>query len=199
MPFYNEDGDEVEGVLTPDEAKELQEKITSFQTDLEAKERELEGLKNKDLNFSKLHKKTDAEREELLAEFNEREKKLATEISYLGQRMEEMQEAQTSSYKQELINELVGDDDEFRKKLEAQVSEFNGEPKTREEIYDRYKKAYIILQGEQPKISPINKFVPSSTYTAPQKKDTKFTDTERGKKAYGTWFKDSKINQKKDG
>ena len=52
--YYDDQGNEVEGVLSPDEAKALQEKASKLEGELSQKEEELGKFSNKDLNFSKL-------------------------------------------------------------------------------------------------------------------------------------------------
>ena len=73
--LYNEDGDLVEGALTPEEVEELKKKeedpekdpdeapkLEELQKSLEEKEAELAKLRTKDMNFTKFRQKTKEEK-----------------------------------------------------------------------------------------------------------------------------------------
>lgn len=135
---YNSDGDPIEGILPPEEIKNLQAK-------LEETNAKLEKLENKDFNFKKFRDMTEAEKEKLSA----------TEIE-LKQKADELEEKQqqfssnfVNEIKGDILESLVGDDEELRKKVELNYSRIKDSEKaqSREEIKQILKDAYSMSVG----------------------------------------------------
>ena len=198
MPYYDEDGNPVEGILEPEQAKELQEKTTKMEELLDEKTKELESYSDKDFNFSKLRNKTKEEKDELLKEFDEKERTFINEIADLRNTVDDNHSIQMATYESEVIKAMAGDDEDLQTKLKETAKEFVGSPRTQDEIFSRYKNAYTLVQGSAPTVNPINKFTPTSISSAPDNQKKRYTDTDQGKENYKNWFPDSPSSQKKD-
>lgn len=196
--YYDEDGNEVEGILSPDEAKAMQEKTEALQKELEEKSGELDKLSTKDINFEKMRKLNTEERREAQEGWSEEKKLLVNEMTALNEKIEGFQSANLGNYKEQLLKELAGSDEELVKQLEERASEFRGDLNTTDDIYDRYSKAFLLIKGERPTVNPINQFVPSTHTSMPTNDSKKFTDTESGKKAYQKFFPDSNYGKPKE-
>lgn len=135
---YNSDGDPIEGVLPPEEIKSLQEK-------LEETNAKLEKLENKDFNFKKFRDMTDAEKEKLSA--------TEIELKRRSEELEEKQQQLSSTFvkdvKNDLLESLVGDDEELRKKVELNYARIKDSEsaQSRAEIKQLLKDAYSMSVG----------------------------------------------------
>lgn len=140
MPIevFNAEGDPVEGVLAPDEAKALQEQ-------LDANKAELEKLRNKDYNFKKLRDMTDAERDALTA----KEKALIEQQEKLGEEQRSFREGFINDVKEDVMLSLSGEDEELQKKIKLHYDRIKDSEKaqTRTEITKLMKEAYLLATG----------------------------------------------------
>lgn len=143
---YNAEGELIEGILPPEEAKTLQET-------LEETKAKLEKLENKDFNFRKL--------EQMTAE--ERSKLTATELA-LKQQQEKLEadqrnffETSIAEVKNDVLDGLVGDDVELRKKVELNYARLKDSEsaKSRSEIKKLMEEAYTLSVGTRG-ANPIN-------------------------------------------
>jgi len=145
---YNADGEAIEGLLPPEEAKTILETLAETKA-------KLEKLENKDFNFRKLEQMTEEERNKLSA----------TELS-LKQQQEKLEADQknfTESFANEVKNDvldgLVGEDAELRKKVELNFSRLKDSEnaKTRTEISKLMQEAYTLSVGASGRShNPIN-------------------------------------------
>lgn len=208
MPLYDEDSNPVEGALTPEEAKTLQDKMAELEekakkTDelsksLEEKEKELSKLGTKDFNFQKLREKSEEELETFKSKMSEKEKLMLTEIMDLRKERDEESEKAFTEAKEEILSALAGSDAELRKKIEEAEKELTGEALTANELEQRYRKAYILAKAEVPRANPVFSGYTAS-YKDPTTKVKNFTDSESGKESVTKWFPDlvSKIYKDK--
>lgn len=197
MSYYDADGKEVEGVLPPEEAEKLQAQIkeleekstqaTELETKLKEKEEMLEKLSNKDYNFKKLREKTEEEMAELMKKGTEKEKMMMEAIMDLRKEREAEQMARYNESKEEILNYLSGGDESLRKAIEVAEGELTGKAVTPSELEARYRKAYILAKGEAPRPNPIFSGY-SASYSNPDTKPKKFTQTDEGKASLKAWF-----------
>jgi len=191
--LYNEDGDEVE-VPSDEEIAEIKakaERAEEMEKLISEKEDELKRLKSKDFNFSHLRNKTKEEKDELMKNWDGEKKLLAAELEDLRGTVESYHTSQMTYYEDEVIKAMAGDDQDLKTKLKETAKEFVGTPKTKDEIFARYKNAYTLIQGSAPKVNPINQFIPATSDSRLTSKPKRFTETETGKEAYSHWFPDS--------
>lgn len=195
--LYDEDGNAVEGAASPEELKALQEK----QTELEAKAKEAEDLglrlkekeealqkfSNKDFNFQKLRDKSEEEIAALKTKMSEKEKLLLDEVMELRREKDEEKSRRFAETKEEVLKQLSGGDDAKRKSIELAEKELVGEAKTPKELEDRYRKAFVLSQGQAPGRNPLYSGY-SSTYREPDLTPKNFTETEQGKDSLRKWF-----------
>lgn len=141
MPFeaFDNDGNPIEGVLPPEEVKSLQQQ-------LEETNEKLSKLENKDFNFRRLEEMTEAEKEKLSA----------AELA-LKKQQEELEEKQRSfettfvtDIKNDLLNDMAGDDEELRKKIEANYNRLSdsANAKSRDQIRALLNDAYAMSAGK---------------------------------------------------
>lgn len=143
---YNADGEVIEGVLPPEEVKTIQEQLAETKS-------KLEKLENKDFNFRKLEQMTEDEKAKLTA----------TELSLKQQqeKLEADQKAFTESFanevKNDVLDSLVGEDTELRKKVELNFNRLKDadNAKSRSEISKLMQEAYTLSVGGR-SANPIN-------------------------------------------
>jgi chromosome segregation ATPase len=192
MPYYDADGEEIEGVLSPEEAKALQDKTAELEAKaakaeeleetLKQKEEELTKLSGKDLNFKRLRDKTEQEIEDMKQKKSEKEKMLLTEVAELTKERDGEKQARFNEVKESVLKDLSGGDEALRKSIEAAEKELTGQALTAKEIEERYRKAFILAKGVAPARNPIYSYTEPSTV----KKD--FTETDEGKESLKAWF-----------
>lgn len=156
---YNADGEAIEGVLPPEEVKTIQEQLAETKS-------KLEKLENKDFNFRKLEQMTEEERAKLSA----------TELS-LKQQQEKLEADQRSfsenfisEIKDDVLNNLVGDDVELRKKVELNFSRLKDSEnaRSRSEINKLMQEAYVLSAGGRHS-NPVNAAINASgSFSAPR-------------------------------
>lgn len=197
MPYFNDEGEEVQGVLPPEEAAKLQEQIkvleeksktaTELETKLKEKEEELAKVSNKDLNFKRLREKSEAEVEDLKKKMTEKEKLLLNEVMELTKEKDAEKQARFDEAKEEVLKSLSGGDENKRKAIEMAEKDLAGEAKTPKELEDRYRKAFILSEGTAPTKNPLYSGY-SSSYREPNLQPKAFTDTDQGKESLKKWF-----------
>ncbi len=195
MALHDDNGDPVEGALTPEQAKELQDKViaadavTAKAAELEAqlkeKEEQLSKLNKKDFDYGRLRDKTDTEIDEMKKKLSEKDKMILDSAL----RFEAKEKAEFNEARRELLDALSGNDENKRKAIEAAEKDVVGDPKTKEELEDKLRKASILALGEAPKRNPIFSGY-SSSYREPNETKTRFTDTDQGKASLKGWFGD---------
>lgn len=115
--LYDENNNPIEGALTPEEAKALQEQkekeLTEAREAAKKLEEDLSKLKEKDLNFSNLR----AQKEE--ADKRAEELKNAMEVRVQEAKKEVLKSVLDEHYN-DMLNELSGGDEELKKKIESQ-------------------------------------------------------------------------------
>lgn len=195
--YYDDEGNEIEGVLSPEEAKALQErtaeleakaqKAEELEAALKAKEEELTKLAGKDMNFKRLRDKTEAEVEELKEKMSEKEKVLLAEVMELTKERDSEKAARTQEATKRILDSLSGGDETLRKSIEVAEKELVGEAKTEQELEVRLRKAFILVQGTRPAKNPIYSGYAAS-YSDPDVTPKKFTETEEGQASLKAWF-----------
>lgn len=189
MPYYDEEGNEVEGILPPDEAKALQEKYENMETEITEKQAELEKLRNKDMNFGNLRKKSKEEIENMTKNWKENEKTLLNEIQSLNRRLDERDYASVGKLRENKLDELSGDDKKLRENIQREFERLGGnDALTPEDVNRIYDEAIILIEHRQSNTDPINRFVPSANIPSVGGKKKKFTQTSEGEAAFKQWF-----------
>jgi DNA repair exonuclease SbcCD ATPase subunit len=164
------------------ELEEKAKRAEELEKELAEKEEQLAKLSGKELNFKKFRESTKAEKDEMLKKYNEKEKMLVEKMSEIEGKLTATEQARMDEAKDAFLDG-VGADDDLKKRLELGVKEsiaFYGEPKTPQELRERYQKAYTLLKGESAKVNPLNKFVPTTTHIEGSSRK-RFTDTQQGR------------------
>jgi hypothetical protein len=192
-----DDQEETGNELSPEQIKELQEKVAEAETvaakasELEAqlkeKEEQLTKLSKKDFDYGRLRDKTEQQIEDMKKKMSEKEKLLLDEVMSLTNERDEEKQARYNETIEEVLNSLSGGDEELKKSILAAEKDLAGEPQTVKELEDRLRKAFILAKGEAPKRNPIFSGY-SSSYREPGEKKERFTDTEAGKASLKAWF-----------
>lgn len=191
MAYFDDDGNPVEGVLSPDEAKALQEKAQKaeeLEKAFKEKEEELSKFKEKDLNFTNFRKKTEEEQQKALEKMGAEKRMIMEQLLTMQKERETENQTKMEATRTSLLEALAGDDEELKKNIELRAKEW-GECKTVEEMKQRYNDAAILLKSDRPRVSPFNSYFPTTSYNAPQNQK-KFTETPEGKESMQKWFPD---------
>lgn len=155
-----EDGTEVDA-LTPDEANDLAEKrvqeerekieeekqaeIDALEAEKVKNEEELEKLRNKDMNFENLRRKSESK--------EDKEKKaedLEGQIATLNKKIDELAEQPKNDIKEEFIIKNIGEDAEKKKMFEHYYAQLGSEAKTKTEILKAAADALTLAGGVNP-------------------------------------------------
>lgn len=199
MAYFDEDGNEVEGILPPEEIKALQEKTAALEAKakladelnakLSEKEEELSKLSNKDLNFKKLRDKSESEIEALKTKMSEKDKLILNEVMDLRREKAEMEAKVEERSRKDILKSLTGGDESLEKSIDLALKEIGGlgNAKTPEEIEARYRTAFIVAKGSAPTRNPIFSGY-SSSYREPDLEKKNFAETEQGKDSIRSWF-----------
>jgi len=145
--YYDENGNEVPGVLPTEEAQKLQ-------ADLKAREEELQKLREKDLNFKRLRNLADDEKDDLKKRMTEKERLLLSEIEDLRGDRDAEQKRIIDAAEKAALAQFAGDNEDLKASIKAQAAEFSGDMKTAEDVWNRFQKANVIVQGVQPQPNP---------------------------------------------
>lgn len=190
--FYDSEGNEVKGI-TAEKFEELSAKIAEA-------EKELSGLRNKDLNFEKFRTKTEAEKKEIIEGMSQKERLLYEKIESLETERETEKVARMSEAKDAVLSQLAGSDEALRQAIEAQEKEFIGAALTPKDYEERLRKAFTLVKGYKPKVNPLNSPI-GAVYREPDTSKKRYTDTDEGRKKFAAMFPDSPTVQqwKKDG
>lgn len=188
--LYDDAGNQIEGALSPDEAKALQEKAAladTLQAQVKEKDEALTKLQDKDFNFENLRKASADEREKILSQHSARERVLIEQIEAQNKSIEEMGAGAIKEATNDMLSILAGDDADLKAQIELAAKDFVGEAKTKEEIAKRLEKAYTIVKGMKPTINPLNRFTPAGPQSD-MAGGTKFINTQTGKDTYKAFF-----------
>lgn len=199
-------GKEIEIPIEPDKIPDLlkeRDNLAKLKSDLEkgtserdAKVKELQEqitkMNEKDTNFSKLRAASKEERDELLKDFTEREKKIITEIESVRKESEEYRNRNFQTHKTLALKSVAGDDVDLIKQIEDAYLNFAGEPKTEQDVTQRIMNAYTLVKGTRPQVNPLNSFVPTGyneEIMQARKPAVNWTETPEGKTFYEQNFK----------
>lgn len=193
MPkYYDEDGNLVEGVLSPEEIQALKEKADKA-AEFEERNRKLE---EKDLNFRRLKGLTEEEKKaaqeklkaDLEAQMSEREKFLLDEIETLKSKVvdRETNEKMTLAQKKDAeIAAYAGADESLKQKIQFHFDRL-GTPANEEQIKTQAEEAFALANREIERgnpVNPLNQYVPgvqSGAWNTAETKRTNFADTPEG-------------------
>lgn len=164
--YVDPDGNEVE-TLTPEEAKELQDKFS-------AAEIELGKLRDKDLNFSEFRKKTQEEQEKEKETWDGKTKALYGEVENLRSTIEENNKKELDrkqvglkSLEDELLGQIAGTDEEYKAKIKERVKNLNYDLESEQGLQQGLMDAATLVKGVAPAIKPLHRFVPSTNQSGP--------------------------------
>lgn len=187
--IVGEDG-EKKTVYSEDEVKDLKaghdankakkEELASTQKELEETREKLGKLENKDFNFKRLR---DLDKEKQ-AKLTEAEKALMLKAEELENNQKSFTDKLITSYQDEAIAVLVGNDEKLRKKVLHNYSRIKGDAVTKEEVNSKMRDAFNMtgVGSQAPSaISSIN----SLSGSAPNPNPSGDTKLDEGQKDLG--------------
>jgi len=140
MPIeaYDADGNLVEGLLAPEEALALS-------AQLEETKVKLSKLENKEFNFRKLEQMTEEERSKLSAT----ELGLKKKEEEIDQKVKDLENNFVTGIKDDIFGQLIGDDDELKKKAEHHFSRLpeSKTARSRAEIESLVRESILLSTG----------------------------------------------------
>ena len=162
MSYYDQNGEEVDGVMSPEEVQALlaeneaesqrlieeahvaaEEQANEVGRLLAEKEAELEKLHNKDMNFGRLRGKTEADGSKIAAlekQIDEMKGGIISQIDKINQVMSEKEVS-------EAILVATGGDRELAEKVKTFYKTFNGAPKDAKEMQQRIDNSLTLAGG----------------------------------------------------
>jgi len=151
--IINDSGETIEIPTTEEIEAQKQQAIEEYKSqnpdkteELTKLQKELDGFKDKDLNFSNLRKqKEDAEKkvEDILKGVDEKISTVKKEVL----------EGVMKDHYNETINSLTGGDEELKKKIEFQYKRLGDAPATKDEIAKKLQDAYMLAAGTSKGVS----------------------------------------------
>jgi len=160
--YYNESGDEVAGVLSPEEVQQQlddkevemqktideaqtasQEELQSIQQQLADKEEEMTKLQDKDRNFGAFRKKSEADKTEM----NELKKQIDELKGGLIGQIDKINQVLSDKTISEAVMRVAGGDKEVADKVKFFYNQFSGTPKDEKEMQSRLDNALILATG----------------------------------------------------
>ena len=197
--LFDEQGNAVEGALTPEEVEEkLQEEkdkaindavkqveeieeerkheLEGLRGELEKKEEELEKARNKDGNWREAREKI-KEKEDTILKLTEKIEKLEGTVN---EKITTFQQGQNKEKVEGEVEKLFGDDKDLKEKVLYHYNSFKDEPKTRDEMLERIANSYFLATGSKPE-SVLNSYVVSSKGSGgvPAEEKSKMSDSEK--------------------
>jgi len=142
--LYDADGSLVQGALTAEEAKAIQDAADAAKTEAATIKEQLAKLENKDMNFKKFRDLNEEERNKLSAkeiELMQRQEKLEDEQKSFVQ-------LQVSSFKDEALTVLAGDNDDLRKKTLFHFDRIKDEAISKADIQRKMRDAYRLAKED---------------------------------------------------
>lgn len=180
MPLYDEDGNPIDGALTADEAKALQEKMA-------AAEAELTKLKSKDYNFAEFRKKTKEEQDELKSKMTERERMFQDQLEEMQNKLSERDNAVIEKTKSMYLDMVCGEDKEYRELIQKEYDRLPGETLTDDQVRAKLDEANALASFKVQKAkanlsSGLNNFAPfmGNPYQVGQPTNKSYADTPEG-------------------
>jgi len=136
-----------------EETQETQEQsVDDLKAELAAKEEELTKLRDKDLNFSNLRQQK--EKAEIQA------KTLQEQIDEkIESAKQEIIESSNKDYYTDQLNQLAGDDEELKKKIELHYGRIKDTASTKEEMSKKLRDSWVLATAKEEE-------VPSSVYSS---------------------------------
>ena len=122
--------------------EDIQNELKIKNNEIEKLNEELEKIKDKDLNFSNLRK----QKETAELKIEEIQKQIDDKINIAKQ---EVLSGVMKEHYEEILNNLVGNDDELKKKIEFNYNRIQDVPKTKSEILNKLKDAWIMTEGSK--------------------------------------------------
>lgn len=178
MAYYDEEGNIVEGALSPDEAKALREENEARTREIEETKQRLAKLENKDFNFRKLENMTQEE----IAKLSARELEVQKQMEALQEKTHEFTQKQIDAAKKSALSKLAGADQELQTRILSNYDRIKDEAVTEEEITNKMIEAYTLTTGSGPSVNPLAQAMGfSGMGLPPTEQDKSFADTERGK------------------
>ncbi len=188
--LYDENDQPIEGALTPDEAKVIQEKaarVEELEKNLAEKDAEYKKLKDKDMNFEAMKEMNEARKAELLDKASSDKKLVLQELFDLRKGIEDEKKAKFEEARRMLLDGLAGNDESLQKAIELRAKQW-GDSKTIEEMKQRYSDAAILEKAGKPDIRTFNAYYPTTSYQGDSTSKKRFTDTQEGKDLMTTNF-----------
>lgn len=203
--LYDVDGNLVEGALSPDEVKSIQEKAEQtdkYAADIAARDEELSKLREKDFNFKKFRDATKEQQDAMTKNFSE-ERKANLQINEgLSREFEEFRNETIEERKRMILDELSGGDQDLRKQIEETAKvKFGEQLLSKKNMQEGFYDAYTLIKGARPSIKPINRYAPVKEYFSPTG-PVGYTKTTEGDANFRKWFPqvaaiEDKVNKNK--
>ena len=160
--YYNSDGDEVEGVMSPEEVQQAladkdaemqraideaqtssQEELQSIQQQLVDKEEEMAKLQDKDRNFGAFRKKSESDKTEMA----ELKKQIDDLKGGLVGQIEKINQVLSDKTIDEAVLRISGGDKVLSDKIKFFYKSFSGVPKDDKELQARLDNAFVLATG----------------------------------------------------
>lgn len=162
---------------------ENKQEAVDYKAKAEELEAEIKKLKDKETNFGKLKEMTEAEKKK----HNEEKQTLQQQVDALKEQVAASEKQKVEELRDATIHAVVGGDEDKVKAIKAEYDLLNMPATTREEIVARTKKAVRLagfeLEGDTSNLS-------FGSGREPERKEKKFSDTDKGKQVFNTMFPD---------
>jgi hypothetical protein len=149
--FFDDEGNEVEA-LSKEQAEALLKQEEERKAELQS---EVQKLKDKDFNFKAFRDARKEEREKMKEQLSEKEKQILEMQEESEGRIDKIQSNLIKDYKEDILESLVGEDEDLRKKIEYNFDRIKGEAETKAQIKNKLLDAYK-LSTDNPVENPLS-------------------------------------------
>ena len=168
--FTNEDGEEIDALSKEEVEKEIEAKAKEFEDKETELNEKLKKFEDKEFNFKALREAKEEDKKKMLEKLSDTERKLFDEQEKNKTEFDDFKNGLLDEHKTVAIDKLCGDDEELKKKVDANFDDIIGETKTQKEMIEKVQKAYNMSVDINVR-NPVLESAPSTSIGSIQKKD----------------------------
>lgn len=138
----NDEGEEIEALSKEDHEAAIEKQTKEHDVKVKELNDKLGKFNDKEFNFKALREAKEEDRTKLLAQLSDKERKLFEEQEKNAKSIDDLKSSLVKENMDTAMDALCGDDEELKKKVEANFDILNIEVKTKKDMVEKVQKAY---------------------------------------------------------
>ena len=138
----NDEGEEIEALSKDEHEAEIKKQTEEFEKKEKKLNDKLTKFKDKDFNFKALREAKEDDKKKLLGQLSDKERKLFEEQEKNAKSIDDLKGSLVQENMDTAMDALCKDDEELKKKVQANFELLNIEVKTKKEMVEKVQKAY---------------------------------------------------------